>query len=204
MSMSSVTRPKEREVDMCSPNTHLVTRQASTSAFWRPRWPVGPAQLHGIKAVGFGDSKTLLFAGNIKTPQNSTSAAMVLAGAWQKELRKSIKHKVQRPGRNFYRKGMFGVTSIPISRWDHQHLKLGPFGQIDPAVVGNWTSAWSGSNRGTNHCTTVIFKKLTYIYVNSWIADKSPHLNILFFITGSIASYTASRGKFLGRSRLSY
>ena len=46
--------------------------------------------------------------------QNTTSVAMVPAGGCQKGLRKSIKHEVQRPGRNSY-------STVKEHLWQLEH-----------------------------------------------------------------------------------
>ena len=97
----------------------------------RSRQPVGPAPFCILNAGGLRISKTSSFArSRKKLPQNAASAAMVPACGWQKVLRKSIKHKVQRWGRNSYSKNTFGASSTQNKNWTPWISYSGPFDQI--------------------------------------------------------------------------
>jgi hypothetical protein len=94
-----------------------------------------------------------------------------------------MKDKVQRPGRLSYSEGTSGELSAPKLSWDHQLLDLGLFDQIPWVVAKNWSSVWSISNQGTDHCTTVLYNELDEcVYVHSWIAvkDLMTSLNLTF------------------------
>ena len=100
-------------------------------AFRRPRWSAGPASLCIFNTGGLEFSKMPSFAGSGgKLPQNAVSAAMVMAGGWQKLLGISGKDKVHRPDRYSLPKHMFGATCIPNERWDLQISKSGPIVEI--------------------------------------------------------------------------
>ena len=87
------------------------------------------------------DSKTLPFSGRggkfakrCRFPGHD----MVPAGGWQKVLRKSVRDKFQRPGRNSYSKRSSEVISTAYESSDQQALNAGTgmSAQIAPTVEG--------------------------------------------------------------------